>query len=285
MSVAFEEGMRSLLVLAISLMVAAVGCAAPSVGSYDGSEHKLPSRNHADDDDDSTDDDSDTTKKTSSSSGSTGSSTQNQTTTKQTLTVASTGDGSGGVTSEPAGVTCTAGSCKGDFTSGTKVTLTAQPEAGSIFAGWTGGGCTGSSTCTTTLATASTVTAQFITLAGNWVGTYSHSQQSGGCTFNNKGNLTNVMAGSTSFTTAAQANGFEIRNLNGCGLVGSPRDGSAAASPATVTGNTVTGTWNIQIDGINGQLPLPFTATIVGNKMSGKWTCTGCTGTFDISKQ
>lgn len=283
MPVAYDEGMRSLLVLTISMMVAMVGCAAPSVGSYDDTEHKLPNRNSGDDDDDTTTaDDTTTTKKTGTSTGTTS---QNQTATKQTLTVASTGDGTGAVTSEPAGVTCTGGSCKGDFTAGTKVTLTAQPQAGSIFAGWTGGGCSGSATCTTTLSTASTVTAQFITLAGNWVGTYSHSQQNGGCTFNNKGNLTNVMAGTTSFTTAAQANGFEIRNIPGCQLVGSPRDGSAAASPATVTGNTVTGTWNIQIDGINGQLPLPFTATIVGNKMSGKWTCSGCTGTFDISKQ
>ena len=197
--------MRSVLALSISMMVvslAAIGCAAPSVGSFngDGSDHKLPSRHSSDDDDD--DDTTDT--KTADST----STTQNQTATKQTLTVTSTGDGTGGVTSEPSGVTCTGGSCKGDFASGTKVTLTAQPQAGSIFAGWTGGGCTGTTTCTTTLATASTVTAQFITLAGKWTGTYSHSEKNGDCTFNNKVNLENTMAGTTSVTTAAKMNGF-----------------------------------------------------------------------------
>jgi hypothetical protein len=279
--------MRSLLALSMSMLVvslAAVGCTAPSVGSFDGddSEHNLPDRTGDDDDDDDT---TASSKTSGSTTTGTGTSTQNQTATKQTLTVTSTGDGAGAVTSEPSGVTCTDGSCKGDFASGTKVTLTAQPKAGSIFAGWTGGGCTGTTTCTTTLATASTVTAQFITLAGTWTGTYSHSQKNGNCTFNNKGNLQNTMAGSTSFTTAAQMNGFEIRNLSDCSLQGGLRDGSAGPSAATVSGNTVTGTWNIQISGISGSLPLPFTATIVGNKMSGKWTCTGCTGTFDISKQ
>lgn len=277
--------MRSLLVLAMSMMVvslAAVGCAAPSVGSYDldnrDSSHRRSHDDSDDDDDDSSDDD------TGSSKNDTGSTSQSSTATMQSLTITSTGDGSGSVTSEPSGVTCTGGSCKGDFAAGTKVTLTAQAQPGSIFVGWTGSDCTGADTCTTTVASGASVTAQFITLAGTWSGTYSHSQKNGNCTFNNQGTLENTMAGTTSVTTAAAMAGLEIRNLNGCGLVDT-RSGTASASAATVSGNKVTGTWNIQISGISGSLPLPFEATIIGKKMSGKWTCTGCTGSFDITRQ
>jgi hypothetical protein len=39
--------------------------------------------------------------------------------------------------------------------------LLATPESGSLFAGWSGGGCTGSGGCTTTLAVATSVNATF----------------------------------------------------------------------------------------------------------------------------
>lgn len=282
--------MRSLLAaISMVLVSSLVACAAPSVGSLSESntktaKHKTSHSDDADDDDDSAADEGNDTTPTGK-----GSSSSAQTATKQTLTVASTGDGTGDVASDPPGVTCTAGAgCKGDFTSGTKVTLTATAKDGSIFAGWTGGGCTGTTTCQTTVAAAATVTAQWITLAGSWSGTFEHSQQSGGCTFTNKGTLESTMAGTTgAYTTAATATGFELRQVgNGtCNLVSSNNPGTAKASAATVSGNTVTGTWSFSIPNASGTLPLPFTATIVGTKMTGKWTCTGCTGSFDVSKQ
>src|SRR5206468_3360448 len=67
-----------------------------------------------------------------------------------TLTVSPSGAGSGTVTSAPTGIACGA-SCSASFTSGTVVTLTATPTAGSTFTGWSGGGCSGASTCTVTL--------------------------------------------------------------------------------------------------------------------------------------
>src|SRR5439155_65795 len=63
-------------------------------------------------------------------------------TTTLALTVSKTGTGSGTVTSSPAGISCGT-TCSASFTSGTMVTLTAAPAAGSTFTGWSGGGCAG----------------------------------------------------------------------------------------------------------------------------------------------
>src|SRR6185503_15962589 len=71
-----------------------------------------------------------------------------------TLTVQRVGTGSGSVASAPAGITCGA-DCTENYAPGTNVTLTATATAGSVFAGWSGGGCSGTGTCVVSL-TAST---------------------------------------------------------------------------------------------------------------------------------
>jgi len=76
------------------------------------------------------------------------------------LTVSKTGAGGGMVTSNPAGISCGA-SCSASFNSGTTVTLTAAPAAGSTFTGWSGSGCTGPGSCTVTMTAARSVTAAF----------------------------------------------------------------------------------------------------------------------------
>jgi FG-GAP repeat/Divergent InlB B-repeat domain len=65
---------------------------------------------------------------------------------------------SGIVTSTPAGINCTAGTCSFAFVSDTAVTLTA---VGAGFTGWSGGGCSGSGTCVVTVSADSAVTATF----------------------------------------------------------------------------------------------------------------------------
>ncbi|GAA1934834.1 hypothetical protein GCM10009815_31860 [Nocardioides marmoribigeumensis] len=82
------------------------------------------------------------------------------TATQPVLTVAKAGTGTGGVTSSPAGIDC-GSTCASSFASGTQVTLTATPTAGSVFAGWSGGGCTGTGTCVVTVTSSLTVTATF----------------------------------------------------------------------------------------------------------------------------
>jgi hypothetical protein len=80
-----------------------------------------------------------------------------------TLSVSKNGTGSGTVTSNPAGITC-GSDCSEEYASGTVVTLTAQPDSGSEFAGWSGA-CSGTGSCVVTMTGAKSVTATFNTVA------------------------------------------------------------------------------------------------------------------------
>jgi List-Bact-rpt repeat protein len=77
------------------------------------------------------------------------------------LTVNFQGSGTGTVTSPTFSCASTAISCVDSFPAGTTVTLTATPIAPSTFAGWSGGACTGTSTCVLLMETDTTVTATF----------------------------------------------------------------------------------------------------------------------------
>ncbi len=69
--------------------------------------------------------------------------------------------GTGNVTSIPAGIDCGA-TCQNIYPSGTTVTLSAVPDSGSSFTGWTPKSlCSGTDPCTVTMNTARTVTATF----------------------------------------------------------------------------------------------------------------------------
>lgn len=81
-------------------------------------------------------------------------------TAKPKLTVTLAGNGSGTVKSVPEGIDCGT-RCTLSVTSGSSVSLTATPATGSVFSGWTGGGCTGTGPCNTTLSAATSVTATF----------------------------------------------------------------------------------------------------------------------------
>jgi hypothetical protein len=77
-----------------------------------------------------------------------------------TLTVSKSGTGTGTVTSSPSGIDC-GSDCSESYNQGTSVTLTATAASGSIFEGWSGGGCSGTGTCTVTMNAAKSVTATF----------------------------------------------------------------------------------------------------------------------------
>ena len=97
------------------------------------------------------------------------------------LTVSKSGNGSGSVTSSPAGIDC-GGTCTAWFASGSSVTLTATPASGSTFTGWSGGGCSGTGVCMVTMDAATSVTADFtlrrtltVSKSGNGTGSVTSS--------------------------------------------------------------------------------------------------------------
>lgn len=81
------------------------------------------------------------------------------TATHHTLTVARSGDGQGGVTSKPSGISC-GSSCTSNQPYNATVVLTAKASAGSSFVGWTGA-CKGTGTCTVRMSAAVNVGASF----------------------------------------------------------------------------------------------------------------------------
>jgi FG-GAP-like repeat/Divergent InlB B-repeat domain len=80
------------------------------------------------------------------------------------LTVIQTGSGFGSVNSNQingAQINCPT-TCSADFDLDTTIVLNASAGFGSVFTGWSGGGCSGESTCTVTMNAAKTVQANFV---------------------------------------------------------------------------------------------------------------------------
>jgi len=75
------------------------------------------------------------------------------------LTVIKSGTGAGIASSAPSGISC-GSTCSSQFVKNSSITLTATPDAGSTFNGWTGA-CSGIDSCTITMDAAKTVTATF----------------------------------------------------------------------------------------------------------------------------
>jgi hypothetical protein len=80
----------------------------------------------------------------------------------QTLSVTFAGTGAGSV-SDATSLSCSA-SCQHQYPQGTVVLLAATPASGSTFAGWSGGGCSGTGACTVTMSSDTAVTATFNTI-------------------------------------------------------------------------------------------------------------------------
>jgi hypothetical protein len=136
-----------------------------------------------------------------------------------TLSVSKSGTGSGTVTSDPAGINC-GSTCGADFPGGTSVTLTATPGTGATFTGWSGGGCSGTGTCTVTMDAAKSVEATFtlnsyllsVAKAGSADGTVSSSPGGISC----GGDCSESYAHGTSVTlTATPAAGATFKEWRG----------------------------------------------------------------------
>jgi hypothetical protein len=84
-----------------------------------------------------------------------------------TVTVTDSGTGTGTVTSTPAGILCGT-TCSATYPAGTSVTLAATPGLGSVFTGWSSGGCSGTLACTIGGNTSVAVTATFGTVTSSY---------------------------------------------------------------------------------------------------------------------
>ena len=108
----------------------------------------------------------------------------NKSVTEFQLTLSMAGNGSGTINTKPVGLVCTGGTCSWYYDSGTSVTLTATPDFGSEFSGWSGG-CTGSAACT--ISNTTTAIATFYSAPGKGIcgssnaGTYSTAPTSNLC--------------------------------------------------------------------------------------------------------
>jgi hypothetical protein len=199
--------------------------------------------------------------------------------TPHTLTVTKSGAGAGTVTSVPAGISCGA-TCSSVFAGGTVVTLTAAPTGSDVFAGWSGGGCSGTGTCVVTLNADTTVTAQFtagpqpltVTLAGTGTGTVTSAPAGiscpGTCTFSFSGTVTltaaaNAGSAFTGWSGACSGTGSCVVTMSAAQAVtatfdlpptttitGMPTDPSSVPNPQfTFTSSIAGSTFQCQLDG------------------------------------
>lgn len=93
-------------------------------------------------------------------------------------------------------------------------TFTATPNAGSTFAGWSGGGCSGTGTCALTVSGNTTITATFTATAPTTF-TVTTSAGTGG-TISPSGPVT-VNSGATTSFTVTPNSGYSISSVSGCG--------------------------------------------------------------------
>jgi len=194
-----------------------------------------------------------------------------------TLTVTPTGNGT--VTSAPAGISCGTG-CSAAFTAGTSVTLTAVPAAGSIFTGWSGGGCSGTGACTLTLSSTTTVNAAFgpapvaVTVVRAGVGSGTVTSAPAGITCGTTCSAT-FSSGSSVVLTATPAGGSVFSGWSGGGCAGT---GTCTLTPTSAT--TVTATFTSSTTfGLTATVSGGGTGTVTSTP-AGLACSTVCSATF-----
>ncbi len=164
------------------------------------------------------------------------------------MTVTKSGNGSGTVTSAPAGINCGV-DCDQIYVANTMVTLTAAPATGSTFSGWSGAGCTGTGTCAVTMTTAVLVTATFtldtfqldVARSGNGTGTVTSAPAGIAC----GGDCNEIYDYNTMVTlTAAPGTGSTFTGWSGGGCTGT---GTCVVTVTAATSVTATFTLNMHL--------------------------------------
>ena len=174
------------------------------------------------------------------------------------LSVTTTGSGTGGVVSSPAGIDCGA-TCVNNFVQGT-VQLTATPASGSSFAGWSSGtgnaACTGTGVCSIALAVDSSIVASFTLSAVSVTVTASAATANGGggtVSCSPSGGVAGPCGSyaiGTQVTLTAQANGVSnFTGWSGGGCTGTAPCTLTLTSNVAVTANFNRPTLNVQLAG------------------------------------
>ncbi len=196
------------------------------------------------------------------------------------LLVTLAGTGGGTVTSSPAGISCPGvGTCSASFTPSTMVTLTATPNANSVFTNWSGGGCSGTGTCAVTLSSNQAVTATFtavkanlaVTIAGS--GTVTSSPAGINC----PGTCTATFPLGTAVTLTPKA-------ATGSNFTGWSGGGCSGTSTCSITMNSdqaVTATFQVPGFTITAK-PLSPSSVAPGGSATSTVTLTG-SGGFDVT--
>lgn len=137
----------------------------------------------------------------------------------RTLTVAL--DGSGIVTSNPAGIDCGA-SCSASYGHDTVVTLTAAPTTGFNFIAWSGCDSVSTTTCAVTMTAARSISASFkkptltLSKAGNGRGYVLSSEPGIDCPPNVSGCMASYDSGTSLTLAASPAEGSSLDGWTGC---------------------------------------------------------------------
>jgi hypothetical protein len=159
-----------------------------------------------------------------------------------TLSVTKTGTGTGAITSSPGGISC-GSDCSEIYTVGTAVTLTASSDTSSTFGGWSGGGCTGTGTCSVTMNAEKAITATFtlrIYTITATAGTGGSISPSGNVSVNNGSNQT-----------------FTITPNSGYSVVDVEVDGVSKGTLSTYTFTNVTSNHTIEASFTDINRPSP----------------------------
>ena len=195
-------------------------------------------------------------------------------TTSFTLTVTKSGTGTGTVTSSPAGISC-GPTCSANFDSGAVVNLTATPDSGSTFAGWSGA-CSGTGACSMTMDAAKSVSANFTASPGPFSLTVAKSGTGTGTVTSTPPGISCGTTCSASFAsgtvvslTATPDTGSTFAGWGGA------CSGSGACSVTMDAAKSVSANLNSNPPAALSSITVSPTSVIGGNSSTGTLTLTG----------
>jgi Divergent InlB B-repeat domain/Abnormal spindle-like microcephaly-assoc'd, ASPM-SPD-2-Hydin len=202
------------------------------------------------------------------------------------LAVSKAGAGAGTVTTSPAGILCGV-RCSAAFARGTAVTLTATPATGSSFTGWSGGGCSGTDTCTVMMIAARSVTATFampsfvltVSKSGPGTGTVTSAPAGIAC----GATCSATFAGRTVVTlTTAPATGSRFSGWRGSGCSGTETCTVMMSEVRSVTAIFAVPTLPLSVSPATGGSGTEYTITLT-NWTGAGWVTFARVGSGDAS--